>query len=520
MSESSPNAPAWRSFLEQQLARQLRQKRRLVRSSPPTEWQEHLGSLLTLLNAARNTPALWPSALNLIETLDPWPRHQGHTDAWQSQLLFWIDAAQQQHQSAHSAELLTRLTDLYASIGKWEQVCHTAAQALPLARRCRLAIIYGKVSALLANGQAKRGDLTASHQTLQQARKQLRRMVKPNHQRTWLIANSYLDAYQANALRLSGQLTEATQLISNTLQNLLVLIPPADTGLLANLYEERGVFHWANNQLSEAMEDLQQARAGYDAIGHNMGVISVIANLSLVYIRMARLVEAEKITHQALKQARQHRALGSELRQLADLGCIYWLRGQFAEARPYFEQQQKLAQETQETLQIFLAGNNLACLDLYAGNPERALDALKQAADNFRAHSWLEGLAGALMDLSLCSYALGQVTKAQQFACEAQQIANQRKSLGLQMLTLRVAAHVGLLTAPWEGLEQAHQMAVQLGRPLDQAACLLQQVRHAPDPARRTACWQTGVQMLHQFGAQAWLEGHSLEDPPMLAVFV
>lgn len=519
-STATTNALSWNDFFEQQLARQLRQKRRLVRNTPPMQWQKHLGSLLTLLNQARNTPALWPLALDFIETLDPWPRRQGHTDAWESQLRHWLQIAQQQHQDAHATELLARLTDLYTSTGKWEQVCHTAAQALPLAQRHQNLLVYGRVSALLANAQAKLGEIVTSRQTVQNARAELQKMATTHPPREYILANSYLDIRQANDLRISGQLSEALALISNSLQNVLALTPPADTGLIGNIYEARGVFYWANNQFPEALQDLQQARACYESIGHTMGLSSLIANLGLVYIRMARFDEAEQITRSSLKEARQHRSLSNELRHLADLGSVYWLRGQFAEAQPYFQQQLKLAEETQETLQIFLARNNLACLDLYAGHPERALAGLQKAVDDFRSKNWVEALIGALMDLSMCNYALGRVTQAQQLADEAQQLANQNQSRALQMLTLRVAAHVGLLESPFEGLERAYQMAVQLRRPFDQAACLLQQVRHAPTPARRAACWQSGVQLLNEFGAQAWLEGHSIENPPMLAVFI
>jgi tetratricopeptide (TPR) repeat protein len=511
---------SWRAFRENQLARQIRQARRMVQTASPAEIEAHLSSLLMLLHEAQNKPALWSPALELIQALDPWPRRQGHTTAWENQLLTWVEISTRQKHPTQTANLLVYLADLYTSVGNWQATCQVAQQAILLAERHRAVLTYGKASSLLANAQLKQGDLPASRQTLQQARHKLRQMAKFRPARPWIIANTYLDAHQANDLTTSRQLIEAIQLISNALKNILALTPPADLGLIGNLYEERGVFHWANNQLSEAIEDFQQAKACYTVVGHKMGISSMSANLSLVYIRMAHLDEAEQLTRDVLKLSQQHRSLSAQLRQLANLGYIYWLRGQFAEARQYFEQQLKLAEETRESRQIVLTRNNLACLDLYAGKPEQAIESLKKAVEDFQTGNWIAGLIGALMDLSMCHFALGQVSQAQQKAQQAQQLAEEIQSSELKMLTLRVAAHVGLLANPLAGLEEAYQLAVQLGRPLDQAACLLQQVRHSPDPAHRLALWKTGTQMLDEIGAQAWLEGHSIENPPMLAVFI
>jgi hypothetical protein len=90
----------------------------------------------------------------------------------------------------------------------------------------------------------------------------------------------------------------------------------------------------------------------------------------------------------------------------------------------------------------------------------------------------------------------------------------------LPHLSLFARRCLALFRPPMEAIEllqQALSQARKYHSKLQQAACLLSLAGLVADESERHRLWAEGVELLQTMNALAWLEGHSLENPPFIA---
>jgi hypothetical protein len=69
-------------------------------------------------------------------------------------------------------------------------------------------------------------------------------------------------------------------------------------------------------------------------------------------------------------------------------------------------------------------------------------------------------------------------------------------------------------------LRQALDLALQLHRRFDEAACLLSLASVTADDLERETLWATAADLLRQCDAADWLSGHSPDNPPFLPLLL
>ena len=90
----------------------------------------------------------------------------------------------------------------------------------------------------------------------------------------------------------------------------------------------------------------------------------------------------------------------------------------------------------------------------------------------------------------------------------------------LKIIALRNLAQYGKVDKRKWRLQKALSLASQHHRLFDEAGCLFSLGGLTTDKAKQADYWQKAVKLLEKMGVAAWLENHSPENPPFLALML
>ncbi|MEZ4518528.1 MAG: hypothetical protein R3C44_17475 [Chloroflexota bacterium] len=125
-----------------------------------------------------------------------------------------------------------------------------------------------------------------------------------------------------------------------------------------------------------------------------------------------------------------------------------------------------------------------------------------------------------MVDMIMYLWGVGEGERAAQLAQENYEAAWQEDFPHLHVVTARCLA-LFLPSAEQEALlQEALILARNYKRPMDEAGCLFSLAAITEDGAERNDLYRQAVALVKQMGCLAWLEGRSVNDPPLLPMTI
>jgi len=335
---------------------------------------------------------------------------------------------------------------------------------------------------------------------------------------TRLEAAGHLLLQRMPFLRHDGQPMEAAQRAQTLIQQLQAC-PQGDPLLLATLYQDQATMFWASDQYESAEAALEQAIAIFADLGDIYALTTARGNLGLVYWSMARLNEAEEAIRQSLNLAETMNARWRMMSDIGNLCAVSFYQGKLSQALQYTERHLKLATNVDDAAEIDRAIGNRAMALLYLGQFAAALPDIKKTLVQLQALGLQQLLAQAYLHLSCCLHGLGQMAAAETAVSTATTLATQIDSPFLQGLILRCRALFVPQAEAIDLMEQALTVARRYRQRLDEGRCLLRLSVLTSGP-QREQLWEKGAALMHEIGAEAWVNGRSPDNPPTIAMIL
>ncbi len=483
----------------------------------PAQVADHIGSFMTMLHQAHLQPDFHPLALDLISTLHPWLSRLGYWSALEQQLRFAVQVTSRQSQINRQVEFLGKLADVYFYTGRLDDALLVSRQAVELARNTydafSLVTAIGPIiSTLRTQGRVKEAsdllDEIESDPVLENANDPAKSK-----------ALARLGLHRIMLLRYQGQLNEAI-FRANHIIDLLEALTDTDHHILAEAYRGRGQIFRIYGNYNSSAQDLRRAKALFSREG-NLTDEAVTNNLlGVAYWSMGQLDLAEEAIRFSIEIAERLNARWHLTRFVGNLGLVYLSRGLLAQALGYFERQFALASDLGDMQEMNRSHGNLGTVKLHLGEFDVARRELEVELDFLKQQGRLEEAGLDYVLLSWCYSGLGQQDRAQSLAGQGLEIANQKQSSVLQVAVMRCLAEYEAPTPSIEHLRLALTLARDRTMQLHEAACLLSLAHLSEDEREQAKLWEQGVSLLEKIGATAWLEGHTVLNPPRICLAV
>jgi tetratricopeptide (TPR) repeat protein len=509
----------WSRFYAERLAAQLRQAVALLDDAPPDRRRSHFDTCLSLLNATAARPDLVEPWLALVDRLHPQPVRWGQWAAWLGVLQQAADRAATTGQPARQAEYLAYAADLRLNTGQLAAALDTARQAMHQATRHRAAwplAVAGSHAAAALRAMARYDEAQA---LVDQTRSSLGQLPPPQPLARAVLAAALLDLEQMDLHRTFKRLDAALALGEGLIARLSAAAG-ADPHDLANAYVRRATIVWVSGQYAAAADDLQRAAALFRQAGDALQATFAEANLGTVYYSMSRYGPAEAYKLAAVRAAEEVNARAQLVSEFGDLSTIYIGLGRMEAALDYTNRMIALADELGNDAELSRGRGNRGYVLLALGRYEEALADIEFGLDLYRRQGRLEGTIVTTVDLILYLRGTGQAGRAAQLAQENYEAAWREAFPHLHIVTARCLAL--FLPPPQQEalLRQTLALARQHARPMDEAGCLFSLAAVVADAGERAALFQQGAALLRQMGCPGWLDGRSVDDPPLLPMTI
>ena len=509
----------WQQFYTDRLPEQLRLAAVLADGGTLETLRPHFDTFLALLNATAPRPALAPLWLDLVDHLHPRPLRWGEWSAWLTVLQQANHKAEVLDRPAQQAEYLAHTADLLLNTGRLEAALEAARQALALARSCGvvwpLGVAGGAASATL-RALARYEDAQA---LIDELRVEMGRLEPPYPPARAAMAAALLDLEQMDLLRHFARPKEAIAL-GRTLIDNLSTAPSIDPHDLATAYVRRATITWAFDRYEPAADDLRRAAALYRQAGDALQAAFAEGNLGTVYLSMSRYAEAEALKLVAMRAAEEVNARHVLVSELGDLSVIYIGLGRMEQAHEYADRMVRLAAELGNDAELSRGRGNRGYILLALDHHEKALADIEFSLDHYRQQGRLEGTLVTTIDQVMYLRSMGQEEAAEQLAQENYAAALKLDYPKLHIVTARCLA----LFLPPERQEALlrHTLALarRHGRLMDEAGCLFSLAAITDDAEARAACFRQAQELLALMGCPQWLEGRSIDDPPLLPMMI
>jgi tetratricopeptide (TPR) repeat protein len=492
----------------------------------PEQIQAHVLSLLTLVNNARWNPATAGLWAELVERLHPYPLLWGYAELWETHLRRVLQEAPGSLTDFQKSNMVIYLAETLYDARQLEMVCAWAEQAREAACLGKNPLALARAGLLVARVFNDREDGSRAEAHLIEVEAQVRDLCKDVAPERQQLALAYLQILRADMLRAQGSAQAALALYDQVVKDLSVnpgeevLSYPQYWLLRGEVHEARGVLSWARGDYPAASDDLNAATQIFAQQADHLREASVLANLGLIYWKMCQFDRAEQAQLQSIAIREARNAQGSLARVTGDLGMVYFLRGNMAQACHYMEVSRNLAQRYGDTRSVALSAANLSGIRVFQGQSGQVVDKLEQALFSSRERS-KEHELGVILDITPCYWNLGRVEQAEQTARRTFEIALElREEIpGVMVAALRALALVQPREQAVVSLREALRLSVEHERKFDRAACLLSLagLQAAPESDQT---WQAGTALLAEMGASAWVEGRSSANPPFLPMVV
>jgi tetratricopeptide (TPR) repeat protein len=510
----------WTSFYERQLRQQLQQAVAYAHSHTRqiTTLKQHFDSFFTLLGRARSHPALHPLYIELLTALHPWPIRWGKWDVWEAELRHALPILAAFNQSALQAEFLTYLAEIQFQTGRLETAVATGQRAVDLAWHSRALVPWGMAGSQTVLVINRLGRNEEARHLLAELERQWSQAGFRADAVERLEAAGHLLLRRMIFLRHDGRTLEAAERAGALIEQLRPL-PQADRRLLAALYKDRATMLWAADQYEAAEASLLEAIALYAEMGDLYAETTARGNLGLVHWSMARLPEAEAGIRQSLNLSETLNARWRMMNEMGNLCAVSFSQGKIIQALQYTERHLKLAQEADDAAEINRALGNRALSYLYLGRYADALPDIETSIGQLQGLGLQQQLAETYVHLSFCLYGLGRRAEAETAVAQARAMAEELDAPMLNCLVFRGRALFAADNREAMALvEQALALTRSSRRRLDEARCLLRLALLSDVEGERVEFWRAGEAILREIGAEEWVNGRSLENPPTLAL--
>lgn len=503
----------WQTVYTRHLRGNLQQAVHYVRSTPPQVVRDHFLSLLAMLQEAHSLPDVLPEIVALVDALHPWPLRWGHWSAWEEQIFYVLEHATDLDDERR-ATFLMHLGQVYIFTGRKTLAEDAWKQATQLAKRAQVLtllsdLVYHQATILWPYIEDDVETFETLKQYLNTHAKALSKSEKAHIQARLALSNASLKRRAGDTPPLAQEIDLAIQQVQRHCSE--------ELDLLAELYTMQGTLWWEIEHFQESIISLEHALTHFQMLNDLFSVTEVHGNMGLVYWSMCALDEAEVHLRLAVRNAER---LGARYRLVVDvgnLGLVALMRGDLSLAERYMQRQYLLAQRSGNQHESKRASGNLGIVYYHQGRYDLVFPALIRGYTHMRTRKILPTWCIYAIHLGLYHMDTNNSPKGLTLLQEAIDIARNLKSDVLLGLSLRALA---LFSPPEDAaffLNRALGIARTFQRSFDEAACLLLLARLTSDKAERKRLWQAGVEILKRLKADAWLEGHSIENPPVLA---
>jgi tetratricopeptide (TPR) repeat protein len=483
----------------------------------PIAIQEHMQTWLQILRESHR-PELHADAAALISLLHPWPLHWGYWADWEKELSFAIENADTLQTPEDKAEFLTNLANLMFLTGRRDDALALGKQAFSFARLAHAVVPLTKSGVMVASILQDLKEEQAAADILDLIEQEIAEQAAQGKNEIQIAtAQASFVSHQARRLFRTGREDEALNLINNTIDR-LERLPGMDPNVLADSYNMRSGFYWAQSKYSLSIEDLNRAIALVSAAGYGFAESAFRGNLGVCYWTIGELKLAEETLRRCIRQAEKSQIYFRLAYDVGNLALVFLSQGRVQDALVMSERHIALAKNRSSPAENMRASDNYGVIQVHAGNLESAEIALKQNIPAYEKKSLKADIIILLTNLARCYAALGETEKAMHAAEKAFEHAQQQDYSAPTIVALRCLAE---FRPPYENkplLDQALTLARQCNRPLDEAACLLSLASIEKNRSEQKKLWEEGAQILNKIGASAWLEGCSVKRPPKIAL--
>ncbi|MDX9864358.1 MAG: tetratricopeptide repeat protein [Anaerolineaceae bacterium] len=506
-------AARWQNDYHQHLHQRLQATLQYVRNKPYAQLRAHLRSLLATLDEARRYPDLIPFSLELIAGLHPLPLRWGYGHLWQTHLNF---ALQQVGEDEQLAVYHNALAEIHFFSGAFDQAIAKAQAVLSL--NVDLPDQAARAGHMLFNCYRSMGKPDqADHILAELAEKfpladDIQQLDKGNAL-GWLILNQC----QLELLREQGKTEDALTLVDQMLVLDSQLGSP-DAILTAELTTRRSTLLWMRGAFHDAVSDLLHAIDLYNSEEDVFNAEGLQSNLGLVYWSMGELKRAETSLQSSINFYRKTGAQQLITYDIGNMGLVHFARGHLQKALDTIHEHMAHAKKIGFVSEYNRGQRNLGLVLYYFGKYEQALVELNSNQKYYERRGLREGYIIDFVWQACCYYQLGQTERA---------ITNIRRIVEwtiennlpiMESVVRRSLAYFLPLEEKLPHLERSLALLQTQEKILEKAAVLLTMAQ-VMDDREKQPTWQAGVELLIQIGAEAWLEGHSIEDPPYLPTF-
>lgn len=499
----NPGQNQWRDYYICRLQSKLVWATEHVRTQRPRNLAAHYESLLTILEQARLYPHLHHQMVDMMVALSDWPVQWGHWHAWERVLRFGSNVASRKQEPARYAALLKQLSHLTLQTGRLEEAVELGRRTFEQAAVARAPDLLAEAATIVISVLMRQGNKDAAHDFLGLAERQLARCPK--------VGTAPVHLYWSHALvaRRQGYLDEAEDWANRA----VVWLEQQDPRhpLLGEALDTRGVYRWARADYAAAEGDIHRAIAFLTRQGDEYAAMNAQGSLSLVYLDTGKLAQAETVIRRIIAYEEQHKAHWYLAMNIGSLAWLYLLMGKFDQALAYNDQHLNAATQNRDMQEIARARGIRGKVLLHT-NPESALPHLKAWQLFHRERGSPEGLADSYGTIARCLAALHRPDEALLQAQDALALARKIGQPAVQF-ALRCLGEQLPLDQREAPLQEALTMAWQLGRRLDEAACLLW-LAGLKTGREQTRLWKQGAHLLERCSASAWLTKYALHHPP------
>lgn len=479
----------------------------------------HFDSIIALLQWARRQPDCHDQSLELITALHPWPIRWGRWVAWERELRFAVQLAEQNHHALRLAELLEDWASLLHYMGRLNEALEVCQRAMAAAEVVGDALYFVSAGGTAATTLKSLGRMDEGLALLQALAGHAILITSEPHAQAPALAQ--LNLFQLDFQRSQGELQAALASGQAAFAHLQQAAAPHQP-LWAWAHRNYGLVLYANGNYEEAIHHLEKARGLFQQLGDQPSAALANSNLGLIYWAMGDLSTAERIIQQGIVAVQQFNAQWWVVRETGNLAIVYLLRGQVAQALSCVNQHLALAERMAAVSEIKRATGNRGIIQLHSGAYSAAVqDLMEEIAYLEALGGSREGLLVDYVNLSSCYRALGDEAQALAWATTAYTLAEQANAEPLRMIALRCLAECQpMIEQHLDLLQRALTIAQTLGRRYDEAACLLALVKVTANIREKAVWWAQGCVLLRETGAHAWLSGCSMASPPRLPLLL
>ena len=506
-------AERWQNDYHQHLHQRLHATLNYIHTSSRAEIHSHLRSFLTLLNEARRYPDLNSLILEGTAALHPLPLRRGFGYLWQSHLSF---ALQHESDDGQRAVYHNALAEIYFFSGAFEQAIaeSRAAQLLKHIPPAQTA----RAGHMLFNCYRSMGKPDQADHLLDELAEKFHLMqnihqIEKSNALSWLI----LKQNQLEQLREQGKTEEALSLVNDMLWLNNQLGSP-DATLTADLTTRRSTLLWMRGAFQDAVNDLLHAIDLYNSEEDIFNAEGLQSNLGLVYWSMGELKRAEDSLQSSIAFYRKTGAQQLITHDIGNMGLVHFARGHLQKALDTTREHIAHAKKIGFISEYNRGLRNLGLILYYFGEYEQALVELSSNQEYYERHGMREGYVIDFVWSACCYYQLGQTERAIADIRNVVEWTMENNLPIMESVVRRSLAYFLPLEEKLPQLERSLALLQTQEKKLEKAAVLLTMAQVMPDEEKELT-WQAGVELITHIGAEAWLEGHSIENPPYIPTF-